>query len=275
MKGTITMGNLIHAETGVEAFVESLNWLGVDYIFLNPGRDTIPIQGTIGRYKALGKKTPNVVLCPHESVAVAAAHGSAMVSGQPQVVAVFEDVGTLQGGGAIINLKYGRMPVILCAGRNPTPNRLNWKREKCDQRTIVRDYVKWDHEVGLDENISSVLQEAFRIASTEPCGPVYLSIPPEVMTGKLGEQSVSVPGSFDKEALPEIGLDALRRAADILIDSENPLIMTAYSGRHPESVAPLVELAESLGARVMTTDLRMNFPSTHPLCPGIDSYLST
>jgi acetolactate synthase-1/2/3 large subunit len=47
--------------------------------------------------------------------------------------------------------------------------------------------------------------------------------------------------------------------------------MTAYAGRHPQAVAPLIELAETLGARVITTDLRMNFPSTHPLCPGIDS----
>ena len=49
--------------------------------------------------------------------------------------------------------------------------------------------------------------------------------------------------------------------------------MTAYSGRHPQAVASLVELAETLGARVITTDLRMNFPSTHPLCPGIDSII--
>ena len=63
----------------------------------------------------------------------------------------------------------------------------------------------------------------------------------------------------------------LQRASEILAGSENPLIMAAYSGRHPQSVAALVELAETLGARVITTDLRMNFPSTHPLCPGIDA----
>ena len=265
------MGNSMHVPNGAEAFIESLNAHGVDHLFLNPGIDIVPIQGTIATYRALGKRTPKVILCTHESVAVAAAHGYAMVSGRPQVVTVFQDVGTLQGGGAIINLKYGRMPVILCAGRNPTPKRVNWLQEPCDQRRIARDYVKWDHELGVNENISSVLQQAFHIACTEPCGPVYLSIPREVMTGKMGELTVSAPIKSGRALPSEMDIEALRQAAEILIDSENPLIMTAYSGRHPQSVAPLVELAETLGARVLTTDLRMNFPSTHPLCPGIDS----
>ena len=256
---------------GAEAFIESLNAYGVDHLFLNPGIDIVPIQGAIATYRASGKQTPKVILCTHESVAVAAAHGYAMVSGRPQVVAVFQDVGTLQGGGAIVNLKYGRMPVILCAGRNPTPKRINWLQEPSDQRKIVRDYVKWDHEIDVSEDISSVLQQAFRIASTEPCGPVYLSIPPEVMAGKPGERSVSAPIKSGRIFPSEMDMEALRQAAEILINSENPLIMTAYSGRHPQSVAPLVELAEMLGARVLTTDLRMNFPSTHPLCPGIDA----
>ena len=265
------MSNSMHVTNGAEALIESLNEHGVDHLFLNPGIDIVPIQGAIATYRASGKQAPKVILCTHESVAVAAAHGYAMVSGRPQVVAVFQDVGTLQGGGAIVNLKYGRMPVILCAGRNPTPKRINWLQEPSDQRKIVRDYVKWDHEIDVNEDISSVLQQAFRIASTEPCGPVYLSIPPEVMAGKPGERSVSAPIKSGRIFPSEMDMEALRQAAEILINSENPLIMTAYSGRHPQSVAPLVELAEMLGARVLTTDLRMNFPSTHPLCPGIDA----
>jgi len=265
------MGISEHMLNGAEAFIESLNEHGVDHLFLNPGIDIVPIQGTIATYWALGKRAPKVVLCTHESVAVAAAHGYAMVSGKPQVVAVFQDVGTLQGGGAIVNLKYGRIPVILCAGRNTTPKRINWLQELSDQRKIVRDYVKWDHELGVNEDVSSVMKQAFAIATTEPCGPVYLSIPPEVMTGKIGEQSVYGPIKSGKTIPSEMDMETLRQAAEILVDSENPLILTAYSGRHPESVGPLVELAEMLGARVLTTDLRMNFPSTHPLCPGIDA----
>src|SRR3972149_4216722 len=81
------------------------------------------------------------------------------------------DIVPIQGAGAIANLQYGRMPVVLCAGRNPAPHRFNWLQEPFDQRKITRDYVKWDHEVQGDEDIGSVMQEAFRVASTEACGP--------------------------------------------------------------------------------------------------------
>lgn len=259
----------MQAGNGAELFVESLLANGIDRLFLNPGIDTVPLQGAIARFKALGKKAPQVILCPHESVAVAAAHGYAMVTGKPQVVAVFQDVGTLQGGGAIVNLLYGRIPVILCAGKNEAPQRVNWLKEPFDQRKIVRDYVKWDHEVHIDEDISSVLQEAFRIASTEPCGPVYLSIPREVLTGGGGKQRISAPFKFPTPS--KMDKVNLRRAVETLIQSENPLILTAYLGRHPQSVASLTNLAEMMGARVIPTDLRMNFPSTHPLCPGMDA----
>jgi acetolactate synthase I/II/III large subunit len=263
------MASLMRVNNGAEAFVESLNAHGVEHIFLNPGMDVVPIQGAIAKYKSLGRIAPKVIMSTHESVVVAAAHGYAMVSGKPQVVAVFQDVGTLQGGGAIVNLQYGRIPVILCAGKNAAPNRSNWMQEPFDQRRITRDYVKWDHELQMEENIGSLFEEAFRIASVEPCGPVYLSIPRDALTGKIGEMSVAAPVLSRKSSV--IDKDAIGAAAEMLIAAQNPLILTAYAGRHPQAVAPLVELAETLGARVITTDLRMNFPSTHPLCPGIDS----
>ena len=168
---------------GAEAFVDTLNDLGVDNIFLNPGIDLVPLMATIARYRAGAKKAPRVILCTDESVAVSAAHGSAMVSGKPQVVAVFEDVGTLQGGGALVNLKYGRIPVVICAGSNRTPKRTDWLGQPADQRKILRDYVKWDHEITTEEDVSTVVREAVRIASTEPCGPVYLSLGPDVLAG--------------------------------------------------------------------------------------------
>ena len=103
----------------------------------------------------------------------------------------------------------------------------------------------------------------------EPSGPVYLAIPRELLTGSRGR--ATVPGGPIPRTLPGIDRSALERATKMLVEAENPLILTAYAGRHPETVPLLVELAETLGARAITTDLRMSFPSTHPLCPGIDA----
>ena len=262
------MDNPVHTNEGAETFLDTLNAHGVSFIFLNPGIDIVPIQAAVAKYRSLGRDVPQVILCPHESVVVSAAHGCAAASGKPQVAAVFQDVGTLQAGGAIPNLKYGRAPVVLCAGRNSAPL-INWRGEPADQLKIVRDYVKWDHAPEGDEDIGSVLTEALRIASAEPRGPVYLTIPRELLTGRRGQAAVS--GGPIPRVLPGIDRSAVSRAAQMLMDAKNPLILTAFAGRHPEAVPFLVELAETLGARAITTDLRMSFPSTHPLCPGIDA----
>ena len=252
---------------GAEAFMEVLNASGVEKIFFNPGIDTVPVQVTVSRFMEQGKPTPGLVLCLDESVAMHAAHGHYMVSGRPQVVLVHRELGTLQVGGALLNAQWGRIPTILCAGSAATAGRMTWKQESYDQGNMVRNCVKWDHEMGGDENIHDVVQQALQIASTEPCGPVYLSIPMEAFGKEVDKASTA---AYTAEPAKQIDPDILNKAAKILITAENPLILVGHAGRHHESVASLVELAEAVSARVITTLVRMNFPTNHPLCAGID-----
>mgnify|MGYP001597099926 FL=1 len=114
------MAKTMPVDTGAEAFLELLNHNGVDYIFLNPGSDTVFIQEALSKFKAQGKRAPEVVLCLHESVAMSAAHGHFLVSRKPQVVLVHVDVGTQQVGGALHNAQRGRVGIIFCAGRSPS-----------------------------------------------------------------------------------------------------------------------------------------------------------
>jgi acetolactate synthase I/II/III large subunit len=257
------------ADSGAEAVIETFNSLGIDHIFFNPGIDLVPLMASVAHFKRAGRKAPHLITCTDESVAVAAAHGAAMVTERPQIVAVFEDIGLLQGGGAIVNLQYGQIPVILFSGRNSSSGRLNWKDEQFDQRKIVRDYVKWDYEASDGEDLSAVVREAVRRSGSEPCGPVYVDFPRNLLLSPTGHTKPS----FTMEPAKEPSTNqpgVIAQIARIMIEADNPLIITAYSGRHADTVAPLVELAELLGTRVITTDRRMNFPSTHPLCPGID-----
>ena len=254
---------------GAEAFVEVLNARGVEYIFFNPGIDTVPVQVTVTRFKEMGKPAPGLILCLDESVAMAAAQGHYMVSGRPQAVMVHRELGTLQVGGQMHNAYFGRVPVILCAGLLPDSQRQTWQQKPYDQGSMVRNCVKWDYEIKGDESIAEVTQKALDIACAEPCGPVYLAPTWEVMAGSARESS-----GLDqvKKSAPAGALDAslLRRAAGMLLAAKNPLILAGYSGRHHESVAALVELAETLGARVLTSQVRVNFPTSHPLCAGMD-----
>jgi acetolactate synthase-1/2/3 large subunit len=253
-----------------EAFVEVLNANGVECVFFNPGSAIAPIQVAFLKYKAAGKRTPKLVLCLDESVAMAAAHGHYMVSGRPQMVMVHDELGTLQVGGAMHNVQWGRIPVILWAGKTPSYQRLDWQREPFDICRTMRSCVKWDHMIDSGEDIHDVLQQAFRTAFTEPCGPVYLSYPQEILAEEVNRVPVPTSAPVAISSAAPADADSLNKAAEMLLEAENPLILAGYTSRHPESVALLVELSETLGAPVLSGLTRMNFPTTHPLSAGIE-----
>jgi len=274
------MEKRVPVDEGAEAFVELLIANGVEYIFLNPGTDTFPVQEALSKYKAKGRRTPEVILSLHESVGMAAAHGHFMLSGRPQVVLVHVDVGTQQVGGALHNAQRGRIGVIFCAGRaswtfeqDKRGERflnIHWLQEQRDQAGVVRGYVKWDYELRTNENIDQVVQRAFQVASTEPCGPVYLTLPTELLLEKMNEVRIPTVARHGAPSTAQADAAVLSEAATLLIEAKKPIIVAGDSGRKLQAVASLVELAETVGARVVTYPTRMNFPTTHPLCGGSD-----
>ncbi|MHB8104569.1 MAG: thiamine pyrophosphate-dependent enzyme [Dehalococcoidales bacterium] len=250
--------------TTIKALIEVMNNNGVEFVFFNPGIDNVPVLETLAAYQAQGKKSPRSILCLDEFVAMTAAHGAWMASGKAQAVSVHSELGVLQIGGALHNAQWGRVPVVFFTESLGPVQRTNWKGEAFDQGTMVRNFVKWDHYLNAKENVTDVFQEAFRIATTEPCGPVYLALPREALWSK-GKMSPNGKRSTPSQMRLNNDQNALEKAADILIKAENPLIVTGYSGRNTATVASLGELAETLGARVLTSDIRVNFPNTHPL----------
>lgn len=258
--------------SGAEAFIEVLNANGVEHIFFNPGGEMGSLLATISRFRLLGKRTPQLILCLDEAVALTAAHGHYMVSGRPQVVMVHSELGTLQLGGALHNAQWGRIPAILWAGAQAIGQRTNWMGQPYDQPMSVRNCMKWDHTVGPDENIHEVLQKAFQVACSEPRGPVYLCYPRTVPDKKIDKVTLSRASTAP---LPAVDDRTLGSVADALIEAKNPVIVAGYTGRYPETVASLVGLAEALCAPVLTGPVWMNFPTTHPLCAGIEQILGS
>jgi acetolactate synthase-1/2/3 large subunit len=264
-------------ESVADGFLELLNRHGVDYIFINPGTDTAPVLEAIAKAKTLGVRTPELVLCLHESVALAAAHGHFLVSGKPQVVMVHVDVGTQNLGANLHNAQRDRAGVVICAGRSPYTvdgsvaggrNRYHhWVQEQYWQAGIVQGYVKWHYELARAENLSLALERAFELARAEPAGPVYLTLPREVLAQAMDFRGVEtrVPAVTSRQTADQASLE---QAARWLLEADSPLILTAYAGRNPAAVGALVKLAETLSAPVVESRHRVNFPSNHPLHAG-------
>lgn len=268
---------LVPVENASDAYVELLNANGVDYIFINPGTDTAPIQESLAKFKAQGRRAPETILCLHEPVAMAGAHGYFMVTDKAQVVLVHVDVGTQNVGGNLHNAQRGRAGVVFCAGRAPytidgdmpgaRTNYIHWIQEQFSQAGIVQGYVKWYYELARHENLHQVVQRAFQVASTEPSGPVYLTLPREVLLQKMAAVKVQ-PERTPVIASPTADPEQLAQAARWLIQAERPLILVSYAGRHQGAVASLVKLAETLAIPVVESRHRVNFPWNHDLHLG-------
>jgi Thiamine pyrophosphate-requiring enzymes [acetolactate synthase, pyruvate dehydrogenase (cytochrome), glyoxylate carboligase, phosphonopyruvate decarboxylase] len=263
-------------ENAAEQLVSVLMTHGVDLIFLNPGTDTAPVQEALARLAAKGFQPPRIIICPHEAVALAAAHAYFAVTGRPQVVMVHVDVGTQNLGAMLHNASRANAGVVIIAGRTPNTAYgeqpggrdlvVHWQQDVPDQTGIVRSYVKWAGDLVGADTLARQLGRAFQIARSAPAGPVYLTVAREVLMqpmepsadGSLAVNRFGAPAP----AAPNPG--ALRDAAEILARSTHPVIITSRAGRDREAVPELVRLAELLGAAVVDRRERLNFPSDHP-----------
>ena len=175
------------------AFLEALAEAGVTYIFANLGSDHPGLLEAVAQARAEGRAgaLPDIIVCPHETVAVSAAHAYAMVTGEPQAVVVHVDAGTQNLGGGANNAMRGRVPVLIFAGSVPFTQYgelpgsrtefIQWIQDVRDQRGILRNYVKYDNEIRTGRNVKHLVYRALQIARSEPAGPVYLTAPREVM----------------------------------------------------------------------------------------------
>jgi len=193
----------IRVETVAQAYLELLRDRGIDCFFGNAGTDFASILDAFAKFAAEGKTTPRPVIVPHEFVAVSMAHGYYAVTGRPQVVMVHVTVGSANGIGAIINAARTHTPVIFTAGRTPVTEdgglrgardtHIHWAQEAFDQAGMLREFVKWDYELRTPVQLEAVVDRALELARAEPPGPVYLTLPREVLAQPIAEIAISSP----------------------------------------------------------------------------------
>ena len=261
--------------TVAEALVRELVELDVDVVFLNPGTDTAPVQEAVAKLHAVGDAVPRIVLCPHEAVALAAAHAYFAVTGRPQVVMVHVDVGTQNLGAMVHNASRSGGGVVIIAGRTPITaygelpggrdHAVHWQQDVPDQAGVVRSYVKWVADLERPETVARQLSRAFQVASAAPSGPVYLTATRELLMAPAPSDPHRPDPRRHRPPAP-MGPDpeATRAAAASLASARRPVITTTRLGRNPAAVEVLARLADLLGAEVIDRRERVNVPSTHP-----------
>jgi acetolactate synthase I/II/III large subunit len=268
-------------DSTADAYLELLVSRGVEYFFANAGTDFAPLIEAFSKRMAAGQPVPRPLTVPHEVPAIAMAHGFAMVTGRPQAVMVHVIVGAANAIGGVINAARSNTPVLFTAGRNPITETgyagsrdrsIHWAQESFDQGGLAREFVKWDYELRNFSQLETVVDRALAIAQAEPAGPVYLTLPREV----LGERQETFEYSATTRAARPTETVAARaavaKAAQVLASATNPIIITKAAGRDPVAIPAMVALAEALGAPVIEQfHTFLNFPQDHPLHGGFDA----
>jgi acetolactate synthase-1/2/3 large subunit len=262
------------------ALLEALAEAGVSYIFANLGSDHPGLIESFARARAQGREEdfPRLVVCPHETVALSAAHAYAMVTGEPQAVIVHVDVGTQNLSGGVSNAMRGRVPVLIFAGTAPftlegeLPGGRNefihWIQDVRDQRGILRNYAKYDNEIRTGRNVKQLVHRALQISRSEPAGPVYLIGPREVMEEPVQPYAVD-RAYFGPVAPVALADEVTAEIAAALAGARHPLVVTSYLGRDPAAVPKLVALCELLALPVLESmAYHVNFPADHELHAG-------
>ncbi len=257
------------AEYGSDLIVDLFKAYEIEYAALNPGATFRGLHDSIVNY---GSNTmPQIILCNHEEIAVAVAQGYGKARGRPMAAIVHDVVGLLHAAMAIYTAWLDRAPVLVMGGTGPMAVEtrrpwIDWIHTALVQGNAIRDYVKWDDQPASLQGIVESFIRGYRIATTDPLGPVYLCWDAALQEQRL-ESPVPIP-KLDRYAPPtraQADPMALETAARWLIEAENPVILADYVGRTPEAVPSLVRLAESLAIPVIDLGSRFNFPNTHPL----------
>src|SRR5258705_11273417 len=226
-------------ETAADAWMGLLAMRGVDYLFANGGTDFAPVVEAYAKGEKLGWRLPEIVIVPHENMGIAMAHGYAMVTGRPQAMMVHVGVGTANTLNGLINASRTNIPILLTAGRTPLTesgavpaarnNYIHWAQEHFDQGGMLREFVKWDYELRHPEQVETVLDRALAICKSEPQGPVYVTLPREVLAQGF-TQKVSQDTTIQAASAPAAEAEALEEAAKLLAAAKKPLLITPNDG---------------------------------------------
>jgi acetolactate synthase-1/2/3 large subunit len=266
-------------ETTAEAYLELLKDRGLEVFLGNAGTDFASLVEAFARFETEGGgRGPRPLVVPHEAVAVSMAHGYAVAGGRPAAVMVHVNVGTGNAATAVITAARANVPVLMTAGRTPVTEaglpgsrdlHIHWAQESFDQAAMLREYVKWDYELRTPVQLEAVVDRAVELMQAEPRGPVYLTLPREVLAARPGPMTITSPPRRRSRAARLPDPACLDEAARLLARAEHPLILASAAGLEAGTVAGLVELAEAGGIGVVEADpTYLNFPHGHDLHLG-------
>jgi acetolactate synthase I/II/III large subunit len=252
---------------GSDFMVDVIKTLDIEYLPSNPASSFRGLHESLINYG--GNKKPEFLTCTHEECAVAMGHGYFKVAGKPMMTLCHGTVGLQHAAMAVYNAWCDRVPVIVVGGNDldasKRPPGVPTFHSAQDINAIVRDYTKWDDTPVSLQHFAQSFVRAYKIAMTPPYGPVAISLDAGLQQEPIHNGEKLYIPRYVATSPPAGDSGAVREAARLLANAQNPVIVVDRAARTPNGIKLLVELAEALQAPVVDQGGRMNFPKTHHL----------
>ncbi|HEX3622906.1 MAG TPA: thiamine pyrophosphate-binding protein, partial [Acidimicrobiales bacterium] len=250
------------AKTGRFAMIEQFLADGVTYLFGNPGTVEQGFLDALSDYPDL-----EYILALQEAVVVGIADGYARATRKPTVVQLHSGVGLGNGIGMMYQAKRGHAPLVVIAGESGVRYDAMEAQMWADLVDMAAPVTKWATRVVDPGSLLRVLRRAMKEAATPPMGPVFVSLPMDVLDAVNTEEIVPTSFLVTHSVAQQDDVD---RAAQLLATARRPMIIAgdgvAFSGAQPE----LTRLAETWGAEVWGADWsEVNMDHGHPQFKGM------
>jgi thiamine pyrophosphate-dependent acetolactate synthase large subunit-like protein len=249
---------------GTELLFETLEEAGVKYIFHGCGGGTNRFYDGI-----LNRPSMKNFLGTNEGQCIAMAEGYHIASGGELGVAVIPRPGLTNAGGNIHNAMSNRSSmIVLTARENEEFSHRRGNIELVDWEKVMDPFMKWSYKMDQLERVPEFTRRAVKVARTPPGGPVFLGMTQDLndLEGEgtiLPQEQFQVDGSI--RAQPEL----IERAARMLIEAKQPMLVPGLEVTKSNGGAELVELAELLGIPAMQgLSPFADFPTKHELSLG-------
>lgn len=262
MPSTPCVPSSLRGQRGANLFVEVLRREGVRHVFGNPGTTELPLLDALS-----GVSDIHYVLGLQEASVVAMADGYAQASGRPGFVNLHTAGGLGNAMGAILNAKMANTPLVITAGQQDTRHGVTDPLLHGDLVSLARPSVKWAEEIQHPEHIPMLLRRALQDCRTGPTGPVFLSLPINVMEQHT-DADAGQPSRIERGAVTA-AVEPLADALSTIIPGRLAIIV-GEEVFQSNAQAEAVRLAEALGAPVFGPSWpgHIPFPTAHPQWRG-------
>src|SRR6267142_1669357 len=226
--------------TGRSAFLALLKDEGVTHLFGNPGTTELPIMHALKDHPDL-----TYVMAMQESLVVAMADGFSRASGRLVACNVHVAPGLGNAMGALYNASFTGTPMILTAGQQEQGHGLMEPLLYGPLVRMAEPLVKWAVEVTRLEDLPRIVRRAAKIATTPPTGPVFISLPGDILNAEAG---IELGRSTRVDTRVRPSDEALQALVSRILKAQRPVIVTGDEIVKSDALQEAAQLAETLGS---------------------------